>query len=325
MTTPLFTINTLPATSQAAIREFDDRYLASIGATPPTNWTDLGDLLDVNQPMVTFPVSSFALKYQQTQGENRFKTMAEKSFDVKVQELDAGYEGNLLDLLTKTFAYRNWLEGPRRLMYAEGRHRNEQIATLLDTGEATTWPIDGANFFSATHLSDFNDTDSATWSNYQAAATPVTSIVNIEQEVTSFQGVLDENGAELGADPDTILVPTAKYEAVKNLLAQAMILDSTGAAGVTNPYQGKFRVVRVPELTDADQWYLVDSKLLASSGLAPWLSLRYATPQSSGLALRWYDEASDFFKDTGKIKASSHIWYGFSLGFPHAIRKVEGV
>lgn len=325
MTTPLFTISTLPATSQAAIREFDDRYLASIGAAPPDTWTDLGDLLGVNSPQVTFPVSSFALKYQQTQGENRYKTLTEKSFDVKVEELDCGYEGNLLDILTKTFAYRNWTEGPRRLMLAEGRHRNEQIAELLDGGESAVWPVDGANFFSATHLSDFSNADSDTWSNYQAAATPVTSIANIEQEVTAFQSVLDENGAELGADPDTILVPTAKYEAVKNMLAQAMILDSTGTAGVTNPYLGKFRVVRAKELTDGDQWYLIDSKLTASSGLPPWLSLRYQTPQSSGLSLRWFDEASDFFKNTGKIKASSHIWYGFSLGFPHAIRKIEGV
>lgn len=324
MTNALYDISKLPATSQAAIREFDDRYIASIGAAQAPTWSDIGELIPTASPMVTFPVSSFALKYQQTEGEGRFKTLKEKSFDVKTQELDAGYEGKLIDILTQTFAYRNWLAGPQRLMIAEARHRNRSIVTLLEAGESTSWPIDGVNFFSASHLSDFNDSASTTWSNYQVSTKDVVSIANIEAEVVAMQGALDENGEKIGADPDTILVPTAKYQKLVNLLAQSMILDSTGAAGVTNPYVGKFKVVHVPEFTDVNDWYLVDSKLIAATGLVPWISLRWQTPANSALALRYYDESSDFFKDTGRIKASSHIWYGFSLGFPHAIRKVKG-
>lgn len=332
MTTPnpLFTIDTLPATSQAAIRAFDDRYLASIGAVPPSTWTDIGEAIPVDSPMTTFPLSTFAIAYQQTMGEARFRKLSEKSFDVRVQEFDAGYEGSLLDITKKIFAYRQWLQGPARLQMAEGRHRNKQIARLLEAGESTYWggtsaatSIDGVYFFSASHLCDPTDPASTTWSNYQSSAKTVVSISNLEAEVTAMQAALDENGDEIGVSPDTILVPTATYEPLKNLLAQSLILQNgTGSAGVTNPYMGKFDVVRVPELTDANDWYLVDSKLVASSGLPPWMSLKMSTSQS--LALRYYDEASDFFKDTGKIKASSHIWYGFSLGFPHAIRKIKG-
>jgi hypothetical protein len=42
------------------------------------------------------------------------------------------------------------------------------------------------------------------------------------------------------------------------------------------------------------------------------------------LGLRQWDESSDFFKDTGKLKMSAHIWYGFKLIFPHAMRLVKG-
>lgn len=325
MTNALYDISKLPATSQAAIREFDDRYLASIGAAQPPTWSDIGDLIPTAAPMVTFPVSSFALKYQQTEGESRFKTLKEKSFDIKTEELDAGYEGKLLDILSQTFAYRNWLLGPQRLTLAEARHRNRSIVTLLEAGESASWPIDGVNFFSASHLSNFNDPASTTWSNYQNSTKDVVSITNLEAEVTLMRGVLDENGEKIGADPDTILVPTAKYQKLVNLLAQNMILENgTGSAGVTNPFVGKFNVIHVPELTDADDWYLIDSKLIAATGLVPWISLRWQTPSNSGLALRYFDESSDFFKNTGRIKVSSHIWYGFSLGFPHAIRKVKG-
>lgn len=325
MTNPLYTSDQLPADDIAAIREFDDRYLASIGAAPPPSWSDLGDLFPTSSPMVTFPISSLALKYQQTEGESRFKTLLSKSFTVKTEEFDCGVEAKLLDLTQELFAYRNWQMGPARMMIAEARHRNRSIVTLLEAGASTAW-VDGLNFFSAAHLSDLNNPASATWSNYNSSGSTVVSVTNIQTEVTAMQGALDENGEKIGADPDTILVPTATYEPLKNLLAKEMILETTTSPGnlaapTNNPYKGRFNVVHVPELSDANDWYLVDSKLRASSGLAPWISMRYTKPNPS-LQLRYYDESSDFFKDTGRIKVSSHIWYGFALGFPHAIRKI---
>jgi hypothetical protein len=326
MANPLYTTDVLPTTSVAALREFDDRYIASIGAAPAPTWSDMGDLIPTNAPMVTFPISALSLKYQQFSGENRFKSLLEKSFDLKAQEFDTGIEGKLLDILSKTFAYRNWLQGPARMLIAEGRFRNRSIAALLEAGTSTNW-VDGVPFFSAAHPSDLSNGSNGTWSNYQSTPKDVISIPNIAAEVTLMQGALDENGEKVGTEPDTILVPTAKYEGTKNLLAQALILGgpttATSNGAINNPYLGRFNVVHVPELTDVDDWYLVDSKLLASTGLAPWISMRYTVP-SPALELREFGEESDFFKNTGKIAKSSHIWYGFSLGFPHAIRLVRG-
>jgi hypothetical protein len=46
---PLYSIEQLPTTDQAAIREFNDRYLAAIGASQPTGWADtLGELIPTN-------------------------------------------------------------------------------------------------------------------------------------------------------------------------------------------------------------------------------------------------------------------------------------
>jgi len=336
MTNPLYTYETLPADDKAAMREFDDRYIAAIGATPPPAWCDFGELIPTAAPMLTFPVGSLALKYQQTEGEDRFKTLLSKSFDMKSQEFDAGLEAKLLDLTTQVFAYRNWQQGPARMMIAEARHRNRAIATLLEAGQDTLWGvgisnplgIDGVNFFSATHLSDFNDPSSTTWSNYESGATDPASVTNLSAQIVLMQGALDENGEKIDIYPDTILVPTAKYEPLKNYLAKELILDggtstSVTSAATNNPYKGRFNVVHVPEFTDANDWYLVDSKLLASSGLSPWISLRYTAP-SPDLQLRHWDTSSDFFKNTGKIKVSSHIWTGHALGFPHAIRKIRG-
>jgi hypothetical protein len=327
MTNPLYTITTFPTDDQAAMREFDDRYIASIGAAPPPSWSDFGDLIPTSSPMVTFPVGALGLKYSQTEGESRFKTLLHKSFDVKVQEFDTGIEAKLLDLTTQVFAYRAWQQGPARMMIAEARHRNRSIATLLEGGASATW-VDGVNFFSATHLANLTDSTLGTWSNYNASTLDVVSIANIQAQCTIMQGTLDENGEKVGADPDTILVPTEKFEPLRNLLAQNFMLaggtsTSVTSAATSNPYVGRFNVVHVPELSDANDWYLVDSKLRSSSGLAPWISMRYTVPNPS-LSLRHWDESSDYFKETGNIKVSSHIWYGFSLGFPHSIRLVKG-
>jgi hypothetical protein len=65
---------------------------------------------------------------------------------------------------------------------------------------------------------------------------------------------------------------------------------------------------------------LFDTRLLKQ--LPPWAALRYSP--GAALELRQWGEESDFFKNAGKIKNSSHIWYGFSLVFPQAIRLVKG-
>jgi hypothetical protein len=84
---------------------------------------------------------------------------------------------------------------------------------------------------------------------------------------------------------------------------------------------GKLTPVHVPELTDANDWYLVDSKLLAA--YTPMIAARWTAPDSK-LGLRYFDESSDFFKKTSKIAVSKHIWAGYGLLFPHAIRLIKG-
>lgn len=336
----------LPTTSAAAIREFNDRYLAAVGAARPTGWADtLGEQIPTDRPMVTFPISQLRTLYERTEGESRFKKLGEKSFDVKSEEFDDGYQAKLLDLFLQVFAYRNWQRAPERLVNAETQFRHTSIANLLSNGTSTAC-VDGKNFFATDHPANMTDSSVAgTWSNHQATGTNILgslatkntgplSIDNLQTEVINMQTqVLDENGQLLGADPDTILVPMDLAEPVRNMLAKDLLLDHFAsattpfnpAAGATNnPYKGKFTVVPVKEFsltaTTAD-WYLVDSKMVRE-GLAPWLSLRQTVPAS--LALRVYDESTDFFRDTGNIKMSSHIWYGFSLALPHAIRHVTG-
>lgn len=311
----LFTKDTLPTTSEEAIRRFDDRYNAIIAAAAPSSWAERF-VADVDAPRTTFPLSSFTSGFRETKEESgRFRGMSEKTFDVSVVEFDDGYEAKVFDLITNVFAFQRWMEVPNAFLVAEARHHATQLATLLEAGTSTACKFDDVNFFSASHLSNPADSGSTTWSNYQSvAAAP--SLANIQTEMTAMRAVRDVNAKKLGVEPDEIWLPTEKFQSVSDLLNQAFL-----ASGESNYMAGKLRAVHVPELTDVNDWYLVDSKLLAA--YTPMIAARY-TALDSRLGLRFLDENSDFFKKTGKINASKHIWAGYGMLFPHAIRRIVG-
>lgn len=319
----LYTSELLPTTSEQAIREFDERYLAGISAVQPPSWaSDLGDSVDLDAPRVTFPISLLSTKYVETRDTaGRFKSMLEQAFDLKVVEYDAGHEAKLMDLFLNVFAYRKWGEVPQRFIIAEGFHVQENIATLIeDTAQISPW--DGLAFFHASHKANPSGDPSTTWGNLQATPKDVLNISNITDEITNMKGVLDENGKKMDVNPTIIMVPTQKGPKLEFLLAQNMVVIGSGTAPSSNPYVGKFTVVTNPQLTDPDDWYLIDPNLAKQQAVPPWVIARFLPPKDLGL--RFFDESSDFFKNTGKLKVSSHIWYGFRLVFPHAIRKVTG-
>lgn len=314
----------LPTTSEAALREFDEKYLQLISATPPSTWVDRM-VTGVSAPRTTFPINIYTNKFKETnQVEGTFVGMDERSFDLTVKEFDSGSEAKLMDLFTNVFAYRAWGKAPSELLIAETRHVADQLVALLEAGNGTTLgtnPWDGLALFSASHKSNPSVTLSGsgisdTWSNYQSAAADCTDLTKIQAEMTAMRDVRDTNGRKLGVEPDEIWLPTAKYQAVSDKLNQAFL-----ANGESNYMAGKLRAVHVPELIDVNDWYLVDSKMMAR-GFDTLIAAKY-TPAPQ-LAIRQFDESSDFFKKTGKIRYGVHIWYGFAYALPHAIRRIVG-
>jgi Mu-like prophage major head subunit gpT len=317
----LLTVQTLPATSADALREFNEKYLTVITAAAPDSWADRF-VLPVGSPDVVFPISLLSTKFNETKElSSRFKGMAEKSLSLQVVEFDAGYEAKKLDLLTGVFAYRQWSMVPGVFVDAERRHVAKNIVTLLeDTAQTSPW--DGELFFDTDHRSNpaevIVETQGRknTWSNLQSVAADAADLTKIQAEMTAMRDVRDTNGDKLGVEPKEIWLPTAKFQAVSDKLNQALISN-----GETNPLAGQLTPVHVPDLIDVNDWYLVDPVLMGK-GVDMAVAAQYRNV--GDLGLRFWDESSDFFKDTGKLKVSAHIWYGFKLLFPHAIRRVVG-
>lgn len=309
----------LPATSQDYIREFDERYIGLLTVNEPLPWVkEIADVFDVSSPLTRFPIDQMALKYIETKNGNRDQDFDDRYFDLAVVEFDTGVEAKLMELNAYAYRRRQWDQAPSRFLTAENRHVSRQLATLLEAGTATLGE-DGVNFFSTAHPV----ASGATFSNYQSVGASVLTLANITTEVAAMRAaVVDENGDKFPVKPDTIMVPTELATALQVTIGQQFVPNAAGTATMNNPWFQGLKIIENPDLTDPNDWYLIDSTLMNTQGFKPLIAAKYdAGPD---LSMRRFDEASDFFKSTGKIKISSHIWYGFALAFPHAIRKVVG-
>lgn len=319
---------TLPTSSADALEIFDERYNAAQLLAQPQTWvSELGEVHTTPALSTHYPMSILNLKFQATNAlEGRFKTIGEKEVELTVAEYDDGVEIELVKLLTNTFSAKRWADAPAAMMQAEEIFKLKLIAAALVANTAGACGWDDLALFHDAHLCNPKDAGSATFDNLQATTKDVSDIAKLEEEITLMAEVLDVNGDILGVMPTHIGVPRQKFQKLKNILKQDFIPSSAGTATMRNPYNdGSLTVVRMDQLTDADDWYLFDMNLI-SKGVVPWTVAKLAL-QGSGfdsLTLRRFDEASDHFKKTGKIAVSQHIYYGFKLLFPHAIRKIAG-
>lgn len=319
---------TLPSSSQDALEIFDERYILGLGAVQPQTWVDeLGEVHTTPALTTEYPMTMLSLKYAETiAGEGRFKTLGEKMTPLTVVEYDDGVEVEMVKLCSNAFVARQWENAPARMIQAEQQFKLKLIADAL-VANSLVCGWDDLSLFNDAHLSNPLIASSATFDNLQATTKDVVSLANIEAEITLMLEVLDENGDILGVDPDTIIVPRQKYQGLKNLLKQDFVPSTAGTATMRNPYNsGEITVVRADQLTDNNDWYLLDSKLI-SRGVVPWTVAKLSLPNPGfdELGLRRYDMSnSDRARQKGVVGVSSHIYYGYRFLFPHAIRKIAG-
>lgn len=327
------------ATSQIALINWRLEYNTSL-ASQPRVWAEtLGDVLPGNSLKDDYPIALDALKYLEKKTEAAgARTTTVKDITVTKREFLAAAEAELRRILYGDFAYiQTWQRKAESMARARTFLRNNIVADLIVTGtNATTCQLDGQAFFSATHKVNPSDATiktknggSATWSNYQSAATPL-SAANLTAEKAAFKATPGPDGQELGLEVTHVLVPTCLDEIGYQLMSvQDLILSGSldGAGGgtmgtVRNPhFNSGLTKVRGPELPGTDStadWYLLSATAF-QMGLFPWV-----IAENSAEELTIWDETSDYFKDTRRIKVQSGVLLEAAFLYPHAIRKIKG-
>jgi|GEM_PF-1618581 len=345
--TPVQPIEEFGASSQIALQSWRLEYNTVLASTPAAWAEQIGQMLADGSMKTTFPISYDATQYTEVTAPGAAATQP-LSFDITVNQRQffVAKQVELRRLNKGDFAYvQRWAQTAAEVARARVFLRNALVTALLEAGTSGYWGsssllatgIDGQPFFSATHKNNPVDPSKklrgvATFSNYQASATPI-GAANLTAEKAYAAQVAAPDGRELGITFDGILYPSMMEQTVKNLLTvQDLILDAKASlnsvsnamgGGVRNPHLNSgMEMTRAMDLagtsSTASDYYLYSREAIAR-GLVPWVIAEDPTEE-----LRLWDESSDFYKDSGMIKVQSHVFLNAALLYPHGIRFIKG-
>ena len=137
------------------------------------------------------------------------------------------------------------------------QHPDELISALIEGG-FTGISYDGSTFFSTTH-----PVGSATASNRTTSALDATSYAAARAAMMNFT---DDQGKKLNIRPNLLIVPPA-LETTGRLLLNADFISVSSGSTQNNVWKGSADLLVVPQLTDATNWYLLDT----SAGIPPFI------------------------------------------------------
>ena len=344
--TPVQPIQEFGAASQRALEEFRLEVNATLVSLPVPWAEDIGLSLPGGSLKDTYPLAFRAIKYRESLAQNAI-AVTPQSVDITVQKklFRAAEMAHLRRLMKGDFAYiQTWQQAAQDMARARVNLRNHLVTDLLEGATAGYWGsnavlttgIDGQPFFSATHKVNPFDPKmqahgSATWSNYQGTAAPL-SAGNLTAEKANMIKVPGPDGEELGSRATGMLVPTCLDETARLLLTVQDIILRAGTTvdGVSNAfgavknehYMSGFEYIWGPQLAGSAStanFYLYSRETIGR-GLPPWVIAEDAAEE-----VRIWDETSEFYKNgEGWIKHESLIYVNAALLYPHGIRLISG-
>lgn len=169
---------------------------------------------------------------------------------------------------------------------------NAFTSTTNDDGFSTLGP-DGVVLCSASHPLSSDDTGTVQDNTGTAALTAA----NVSATRVSMMDWTDDRGDLIDVMPDLLLVPPDLEDTAQTITGS--VLDPASANNAVNPQNGRFRTIVWHYLTDANNWFMIDSGRMARS-------------------LLWYDRIplefgleSDFDTFQAKFRAYMRYSYGW--------------
>lgn len=151
--------------------------------------------------------------------------------------------------------------------------RTRQIhAASVFNNAFTTNGADGVPLCSASH--PYSPSDASVQSNKDVLAFDGD---NLEKVAIKMQDFTDDRGNKLLIQPDTIIIPRAlKAKALEVTKSEKKPFTANNEINIH--YGDDWNVVVIPWLTDASDWYVVDSQLMKQIGLK-WFESRKPVPE----------------------------------------------
>lgn len=302
--------------AQRALEEFAQDFAAAMTQGAVETWAkDLGLYRASRALKTTYPIPVSAAGYKELKGDLKYRSLFEKSLDLKPKTWQDGVEE--LASVIEAPDFIGWTGEPAAIAAAGQALTNDIIATALEANPAS-WT--GKNFFASDHPVNVFKTSVGTFDNDITGAGTDPTLANLAIAKSNFRDIKGPNGKPLGLRMTHVLVPASQEETWKDLLEQDLIIQSRDGGdtfgAVNNRHKGTVKPIVADELTNDSQWYPL---ALNKPGTYPWIVQDEGSPEE----IR-NDKTSDHYKRTLKVSIAYILRGNGALALPHAVQRWAG-
>lgn len=324
MATPFYQVS---GDAQRALEQFSLEYTDAFAAAPADDWTTLGSRVSSNAIKTTYPCPVSAAGYVERKGDDKLRSLFERSLTMKNKEYVDGVAEKAMILRAPDFT--GWGSEPSRIALEAKRHPCTLVAAMLEANPQLSFYQDEAlgstdfalGLFGATHPVNVFDTSLGTFDNDLTASAFDQDL--FETLFTEFATRKGANGKPMRLKPTHVLCHASDYQTARKFLESDMMRAAflEGGDGSTkntnqisnNIWRGAVVPVLCHELTTAGTFYFLD----ATAGAKPWIVQDGGAPEEIV-----YDTNSDLYKSQGKLGVKYVLQMGVAPALPHAIVRV---
>jgi hypothetical protein len=337
-----------------AIEEFSDQFAGALALAEPQAWDDFGlsyTLANV-AGSVTFPLPIDAAGYKEFKGEIKYRRLYERSMSFRTKEWSDGVIESARVIESNQFS--GWAQAPANLARAWKQLPLDLLASLLQgTDPATVAPASYVgplldlykdkdsntastiNLFATTHPCNIFESAYGTFSNLRTTTHADLANGNWYKDLAAYaNSVKGANGKPLGLTTtgSQILNPTSLTHEFKGYLENDTLITAISNAGVQNATAnvvaagnrknlayGQINATEVKEFSISNGWDQIFYVVLGGpSELYPWVVMADSTPEE-----RLFDKSSEFYKETGMVKAGYIGAANVGAALPHKIVRYQ--
>lgn len=311
-----FDFNLVSRDAQRALEEFAQDFAAALTQSGVEPWAkELGLYRTSRALKTTFPVPVSAAGYNELKGDLKYRSLFEKSFDLKPKTWQDGVAE--LASIIEAPDFIGWTDQPAAMAAAAQSLPNEIIAGLLEENPSC-W--DGKDFFADDHPFNVFKPGVGTFDNDITGAGTDPTLANLKRAKTNFRNIKGPNGKPLGLRMTHVLAPPAQEETWKDMLEQDMVIQAIGDGSqfgaVNNRQKGTVKLIIGDELTDDSKWYPL---ALNKPGVRPWVVQDEGAPEE----IR-QDKTSHLYATSLKIAIAYVLRGNGGLALPHAVQRWAG-
>ncbi len=233
----------------------------------------------------------------QFSGQLTYHSMSQ-GFDVTFNPIEYAQGVQIQRRLFDDDQYRAFSQIPTAQGRAAARRRERDGATIFNNAfsvDATfITHTEGVAMCSDSHITTTDASTSTGFDNLITTALTATNVTTAAIQMQNFRG---DQAERISVVPDTILIPPNLYETAYEIVTSMGKVDT--AENNANVHFGQYKIIVWNYLTDTNNWWLMDSQLMADS-------------------LWWFDRISLEFAEIGDfdtLVAKYRSYMRYSLGY----------